>query len=411
MLYRHEPWDAPPRQARDVRRAGVTTDSAFARGLDLLAEGRQAIALEQFTVAADDGAADDRLAAMAHAAQLNMTLGRPHEALVWAERLRDEAPTPDQADFLAAQAHTRLGEGETALALLEQVGDPDTKHFTYPAAMRALVRAEALAAAGRTDDAVQAAVAAAEVDASPAVWRALAEWIDRAEGDQAVDVEAAVAGMAEDSLTAVAAGLVDAPVGGATRLVAALWQRWPEDSRLLALMATIGHRLPVASALEWSAKMRAAGQGEHCPLLGIAASSDRHPRERVRAAAAAGQTFDDDRARGLLELSASALADEDIGEAFDEVLTLAPDLADSLVLAVAQTGRRALLVAAALDASGNSEPALAVANHALELTTGQPDVWRAAVRAALDDVGEFADRAETGGHAELAAALREARPT
>lgn len=388
----------------------MTAGSSFAEGRRLLKEGRAEIALEQFAAAADEDADPGvRAAAMAHAAEINLDLERPHEALVWAERLREEAGTPDQADLLAARAEVRLGNGEAALALLDDIVDPNTAYHTYDAAFVPLLRCDALAAAGRTTEAVEAALATAQrYPGEPAAWRILAQLISD-DGKKDVDISAAVEALSEESLPSAAGGLVDAPVAGAERLADALWQRWPGDTRLLALMATIGHRLPVPSALEWSARMRAVGHGEHCPLLGVAASSDRHPRERVRAAAAAGRTFTDKRARGLLELATTAVADEEITEAFDEVLSLAPDFADSFVVAASRTGRRALVVAAALDAAGNTDAAMAVARHAAELTTGQPHVWSAAVLAAFDDVDGFARRAEEHGAEDLAAALRSAR--
>lgn len=380
----------------------------FARGVELLAEGRQAVALEQFVVAADEGPREQQLAAIAHAAHLNLRLGRPHEAMVWAERLAEEAPKRDQADLLAAEAQTRMGNGEAALALLDGVADPDTEHFAYPPATIAALRAEALAVAGRGADAVEAAVAALrENPAMPDLWRTLAQWVDE-DTEAAVDVELIVGGLDDEGVNAAAAGLFDAPASGAERLASAMWERWPGHTRLVALLATIGHRLEVPVALEWSARLRAAGQGEHCPLLGLAASPDRHPVERVRAAAAAGRVFADDRARPVLEVAATALADEDISRALDEVLSVAPDLGDSVVVAAAQTGRRALLAAAALDASGNFDPALAVVRHALELTTGQPDAWRAGVTAAFSDPEDFARRAAAAGAGDVAAAIREA---
>ena len=383
------------------------TSSAFDQGRGVLNEGRFAIALEHFTVAADED--DDpavRCAAMAHAAEINILLQRPHEALVWAERLREESPAPDQADLLAAQAEARLGNGAAALALLDGVDDPNTKYHSYATDFVALLRAEAMAAMGRYDDAVELASATVRREPDdPAAWRLLARLLTD-EPSAEVDLAAVVADIPEGALHAAGGGLVEAPIEGAERVAAALWERWPDDTRLLATLATIGHRLPVASALEWSARMRAAGHGEHCPLLGVAASPDRHPRERVRAAAAAGRTFDDDRARGLMELATTAVSDEDLAEALDEVVALAPDYADSFVVAASQTARRALIVAAVLVMTGNDEPAVAVASHALELTTGQPQAWDTAVVAVFDDVEPLARAAQDAGAGDVAAALR-----
>lgn len=379
---------------------------AFALGREALEAGRHAIALEHFTEAAGDAPNEaERLASMAHAAHINLILERPYEAIVWTERLREESPSPDQANLLEAIADVRVDDAEAALALLDVVKSPDTEHFTYERSLPQLVRTEALTALGRVDEANAALLAAIDDEPdAPVVWRTVARL-----AESGFDLGAATDRLPHDALTNAVAGLLDAPVAGAERVLDTLWARWPGDKTLLAAMATIGNRLPVPRALEWSGRLRAAGLANECPLLGVAASDDRAARERVRAAAAAAATFGDERARALLELAATGVADGELGETLEEVFALAPDLADSFVVAAASTGRRALRVAAALEEAGTVEPAVAVARHGMELTTGQPDEWRRAVVESLDDqaLQRLADHAREVGADDVATALRQ----
>lgn len=378
----------------------------FEAGRRALAEGRHAIALEHFTtVLGGDAEPHHRLAALAYAADVNLTLKRPHEALVWIDLLRDEAPSQDQADLLEAAAQLQLGEPDAALRLLDGVRDPGTEYADYDRHLVEMMRMEGLVAAQRPDEAVRvAATAAAEADQSPALWAAIAGLAT----DASLDVGPIADAVPAASLEIAGAGLSNGPPAGCERVVDALWQRHPGSRPLLAVMVTVGHRLSLPRALEWSGRLRAEGLGTHCPLLGAAASDDREPAERVHAAAVAGATFDDERARALLELATTAVADDDVPSVLADLIQLAPGYADSFVVAAAQTPRRSLLVALALEGTGNTGPALAVANHARELTTGQPDEWRAVVASTLVDVEDLAGPADRAGDATLAQALRSA---
>src|SRR6202043_3962799 len=65
----------------------------------------------------------------------------------------------------------------------------------------------------------------------------------------------------------------------------ALWERFPDDARLLGAAARLGPRLGLGRALDWSARLRAAGAGERCPLRAILRSTVIPAAERLRAAA------------------------------------------------------------------------------------------------------------------------------
>lgn len=369
-------------------------------GTEELEAGRPAVALERFALAAD-GAAEphERLAAVAFAADVNLTLGRPYEAIAWAERLRAESATSDEADLLEGAAWVALGDGDQAVRRLAAVRRPDTRHKTYPQAVIHQLRCEAYGLVGDVDRASVEAITALSDDwRLPEVWRALVNLASEHE----VDLAAPVAAIPDDELLQVLAWLVDAPALGVDRLAEALWQRTPDDRRLLALMTSVGNRLPLERAVEWSARLRTAGLARECSVLGRAAREDLAAGERIRAAAVAASAFGDERSVPLLEAATALLPDDQVRVVLSELLEIGTDdLVDAFVVTAASSAGRSLALATELVGRGAEAPARALARHGVELTTGQPDALRAAVADAL-----------TGAERDqLAAALRGAGAT
>lgn len=386
-------------------------DDDLREGIEQLEQGRHAIALEHFTLAADDAAtAQDRLAAVAHATQTALTLQRPYEAIAWAERLRVDSSTTDEANLLEAAAWVALGDGAQALVLLEGVSVPATAATAYPPSLVHQLRCQAHGFVGDVDEALTEAFTALLADWElPEIWRALA--VVAAEHD--VDLTEAVARIPDEGLMHVLGWLLESPAGGTDCIVESLWQRWPGDRRILALMTSVANRLTLERALEWSARLRSAGLTEDCAVLGIAATEDRPARERVCAAAVAASAFGDDRAVPLLEVATVALSDDELSAAFEELLEVAPDdLFDVFVVASATTARRAMVLAGLLLSRGATDPALALARHAVAATTGQPEALRDALTeslpadAAAHLVRELTRRGDVEAGAMLAAVAR-----
>jgi tetratricopeptide (TPR) repeat protein len=376
--------------------------SHLSLGQAALAEGRDAIALEHFVVAADTAdSREERVAALGFAAEINLGLGRPYEAIAWAERLRVEAPRADQADLLEAVARVRLGDGQRALELLDRVHQPDTAHSSYRSSSVHLMRSEALRLVSRPQEALGELVAALQADPTDAdVWRSLAELCQRED----VDPAPAVAVVPHDRFAETVGQLVHAPAAGTDRILESLWAASPGDPRALVVTTYIGSQLPVERALVWSARMRAGGQARDCPLLGLAANREREAPERVRAAAVAWASFTDERAPGLLELATTTLPDEDLEYLLHQVAAIAPDLLDRFLVAGASTGPRALLLATLVLGLGSEETAVALMRHALTLDDGIEAV------AALPVVQAQAlsDAADRAGAADVADVLRRA---
>jgi len=372
----------------------------FARGRELFEQGRHALALEHFTVAADDSPdAGKRAAAAAFAAEISLLVRRPHETLHWAERLRGEGAA-DQAALLEALARVRLGEGEAALALLGQVNEPDTAYSSYPLSSRIVLRAQALALVGRPAEALAEITAALRLDPTdPIAWEQLA-LLAR---DPDLDPLPALAAVPDDRFGETLGNLATADPGGADRLLEVLWAQRPGDLRVLVLLAYVGPGLALERALEWSARMREHGVGEECPLLGIAATPTRGAEERVRAAAMASTAFDDPRATALIELAATAVATPDLARVLDLVGALAPELVGAYLVGAADGTARALALAAALRSRGASDAAVALVRHALADGHGRPQV-----DLPPEEVDALAREAADRGEAVVADTLRAA---
>ena len=118
-----------------------------------------------------------------------------------------------------------------------------------------------------------------------------------------------------------------APVDLAGTLLEALWQRHPGHAEVLGFAVWLGAQLPLTQALEWSARLRQHGLPENCPLLALAANSERSTRDRVLAAALALESFGDRSAAPLLSESLAQLTAADAEPVLAELRVLAPGIA------------------------------------------------------------------------------------
>jgi Glycosyl transferase family 2 len=119
----------------------------------------------------------------------------------------------------------------------------------------------------------------------------------------------------------------EAPPGMADEILEALWDRYGGEPVIFAFAAEIAPRLPVIRALEWSARLREAGLPDRCPLVALAASPARSPRDRAIAAAVALEMFADGRANEPLAAALEAVPEADEATVLDELRVLAPSIA------------------------------------------------------------------------------------
>jgi len=347
----------------------------FDRARALLADGREDEALDWFEIASSTSdEAPVRASACAYAAAVLLAKGRPWEVASWAELVRANAGSRDLAALLEAAALLQLDDAERALELLDGASEPDDPWFPCSATVVRVVRAHVQYLLDDKDAATSEVldVFAAE-PYSPDVWDAFARLVAETDFDPAE----VVARVPDERVLDVIAALRTSEPSGVARIVELIWERSPGDARVLALVPRFAAKLDAVEAMQWSARMRAAGMGRTCPLLARADDVAVDARERVRAAALAYASFGDSRARDALELGVRALAEEELDDVLTEVWSLAPALADSVVVAAATSTRRSLRLAAGLYAGGAVDEAYAVLVHGLamedaeELTTDE----------------------------------------
>jgi hypothetical protein len=342
-------------------------NEAFDRARDFLDRFREDEALDWFEVAATE--ADDseiRASASAFAAGLLLTRGRPWEAEAWAEGVRLNSSRPDLGNLLEAAARLQQRDTDRARELLANVEDPRDRWFPASITTARIARAHVMYLDGDTDAATAEVLAVFEADPfAPDVWDALARLCAETEFDPAPFVER----IPEDRMLEVLASLRGSAAEGVERIAEIIWEHNPGDPRVLALVPSFAARLESMRALEWSGRMRAVGMGRLCPLLERAENVRVGAPERARAAALAHASFGDRRAREALEKAIPRVSDEELTAVLQEVWTLAPMLADSVVVAGATTTVRSLMIAAVLFTGGAVKESYAVLVHGLSLPT------------------------------------------
>ncbi|MBB4759674.1 glycosyltransferase [Amorphoplanes digitatis] len=116
----------------------------------------------------------------------------------------------------------------------------------------------------------------------------------------------------------------------AEAVVEALWERFPGDPQLFGVVVWLAGRLPVNSAIRWSGRMREQGLARYCPLLALAAATDRSARDRALAAAAALELFGDQAALPPLSEALALVPDDQSRAVLKELRALAPGVASAI---------------------------------------------------------------------------------
>jgi hypothetical protein len=335
----------------------------FDRARRLLADARDDEALDWFEVASDT-AADPavRASAAAHVAALLLARGRPWEVAVWAATAREHTDQHGLADVLEASARIQLEDLDGARALLEEVATPVDEWFPCSPVVVQMLTAHLDYLDGRFDEARDAVLRAfAAAPFAPDVWDAFARLC--AETD--FDPKAVVDVVPDDRVTQVLGMLQSSEPAGVDRIAEALWERNPDDARLLAAASRFSSHLDATRALEWSVRLRGAGDHARCPLVARAKDREVDPIERLRSAVLAHVSFDDERARDALEDAIGSLPDDQLASVLDDMRVLAPKLSDSVVVAGASSTARSLRLVTALWRGEARDEAYAVLVHGL----------------------------------------------
>jgi len=260
-------------------------------------------------------------------AEALIAAGRPLEALGPLEELRALSSTPALADFLEARARLAVSEPEAALALLEplRAGQPLDDGFELASGVLAALRADALSALGRPDEAAANVLdALAEAGVMDVDLGRLVGWMTAA-GRPLSELVERIGPECLWSLSAQAAML---GAEQADQLAEALWARFPGRVEVLVAISTLTASLGLERVLVWSARRRQLGLSDDCPLLDRAKDAARSPSERLQAASVAHGAFLDQRALPLAEAALAEL--DDRPGALRSVAKVAPGLVAAL---------------------------------------------------------------------------------
>jgi hypothetical protein len=376
----------------------------FDRARRLLADAREDEALDWFEVASGNAPQPEvRASAAVHVAALLLSRGRPWEVAVWADTARQHTDNHGLADVLEASACIQLDDLDGARALLDDVQAPVDEWFDCSPVVVQVLRAHLDYCDGRTDDARDAILAAFNAAPfAPDVWDAFARLCAETDFDPASVIDV----VPEDRVTSVLANLQSSEPEGVDRIAEVLWERHPNDQRVLAAATRFAPNLDATRALEWAVRLRNVGDHAFCPLVARAKNPEVDPIERLRSAVLAYESFDDDRARAAVEDAVTQLPDEELAGVLDDMRVLAPKLSDSVVVAGSSSTARSLRLVTALWRGDAPDEAYAVLVHGLtHEDAADLDTETFASLVPSPELEALADFAAARGDAEVATIL------
>lgn len=206
--------------------------------------------------------------------------------------------------------------------------------FVFPNALLRGELAGALCEVGRPGDAADQLVLLIEESPEVPVFQAALK-VFAATGKSIVDL---VAALPENRLDKVAAALVMVPPVAADPVAEALYERFGAKPQLLAAAIHFGRLLSTSRALVWSARVRAIGMTEACPLIAQANLDLLDVTDRVRAAVTAHAAFGDERGAELAVALAPGVHEQRLFLVLDELIKLDAGLTLDFAKAAAGPG-------------------------------------------------------------------------
>jgi len=284
--------------------------------------GRHDDALSCYERAIDiDAPSGYRRTALTHGFESLLAMGRLDDAEEWLGRLRDASSEGSLVPrYLDGLLRFRRGDVTGALEQLNGIDaladDDGTSRGTD---FVAKVRGMAYLANGDWADAFESLMIAATSGGTPA-WGPMAI----AAANTTADLAVVAALVTHDTLLAACAEIVTSVPALAPAFLEALWEGFEGDPRLLGAAALLGPRLSVARALEWSARLRAVGAADRCPLRALVRASAVPAAERLRAAAVLEAAFGEQQAPSVLVRIAGELDPTDVARTGAELVELCP---------------------------------------------------------------------------------------
>jgi tetratricopeptide (TPR) repeat protein/GT2 family glycosyltransferase len=229
-----------------------------------------------------------RRAALTHGFEAHLADNRFDEAEEWLALLRDASTEANVVPrYFEGLLLFRRGDVEGALERLVGIETlADDEGTERGPEFVAKVRGMAHLAKGEWEPALESFLLVATSGGDPP-WGPMAV----AATMTSTDLSAVTAFVTPANLLAACAEIVSSLPFLAPAFLEPLWERFPGDARLLGAAARLGPRISVGRALDWSARLRAAGAPERCPLRAIVAEPAAPAAERLRAAAVLEAAF------------------------------------------------------------------------------------------------------------------------
>lgn len=274
-------------------------------------------------------------ASLLFSAQNLIQIGQFERAADQAAQFRELCQNKGLAYYLEGVARRRMGQFALAVELFAQVDEMSNEDgFVFPETLLMAERAGAFCDCGRLGEAADELVLLVEASPEVSIVRAALK-VFAATGKSLEDLAAA---MPENRLDKIAAALILVPPVVADPVAEALFGRFGAKPQLLAAAIRFAPMLAAPRALEWSARLRAIGMIEHCPLVAQAKIDVLEVPARLRAAVTAHAAFGDARGAELALRLAAGLHEDQLAPAVIEVSVLDPALAGDFAQAAAAPG-------------------------------------------------------------------------
>jgi GT2 family glycosyltransferase/tetratricopeptide (TPR) repeat protein len=324
-------------------------------------------------------------------AQAALHVGRPHEALSWAEDLERVSHFSDTARYFKGIAHTSLGhwqEGYDALQGMTSMRDDDGVVFPYYVVQ--INRARCLYHLDRFEEAVNdiTPVATEETLDEP-IWALVADSFYKA----GRSLQSLMLKIPSQHMNAIFAQITTAIPAAADAMLEELYNTPERQASVLALAIKVAPKLSIERAAEWSVRLRQVGLETHCPLIVMANDMTIPFMQRLRAAGLASGAFSDERGLGAIK-SLSMYAPTNLFiDALEELNALSAALLEPFVVGASTDATRALAMAKALHQLGAPDEALAVLKFGLATSVNNSRVADEAA-AWLESTGNSKEAAE-----------------
>ncbi len=259
----------------------------------------------------------------------HLALNEFEEASCDLEEMRPELTKTIGADLLEVRLLLAKKDYEACLEAIDRLpfADTDEDGFELGRASVAWAKAQALEALERPGEAADALLDALRTHGQLDLGLNALVALLHESGRSASEIVARTRAESMPVLVAMATRL---PSREADEVLASFAEAYPERLEPLAAARDVATSLSVPRAMWWSDRYRRAGLGELCPLFRMSQDEALEPMFRLLAAAGGYLSFRDQRLVGPARAALASLGEVERGGAFEQVHSIAPDLAKLL---------------------------------------------------------------------------------